>query len=497
MINKKREKIIIIIGITVAFVYYLSLLLVKETTNLDELWNYNIARNIAKGLVPYKDVSLITTPLLPIIEAIFLKISVNELIVFRVLNAILITSILFATYKVYTKLGVKKVASAILLLPLICLLKDEIFLDYNFFILLLALIVTVFEIKLIDKKTTLKQNLIIGILGGLAICTKQTIGLIMSIEIIIIPLIMKSPKKEIKNVLYRMLGVSIPVFILTMYLIITGALYDFLSYTVLAINTFSNSIPYSRLLSSNDMEIKLLATIMPIFNIGIIVALIWRRKKNRDISTLFLCSIPLLCIQYPIADRIHFVLSNYMIFLIVLLLIYRALYRLYQKIDNDIKKILIIVGETFVILLSIVFAVIGIIRNVQVYIKSEKNTELKYYKSLIVPDYIQNLYQEINFIESKYENQGKVVNILDSNAVAIHIPMDKYIKNYDMFNKGNFGKEGEAGLISEIQQNNNQVYLIKKSKYAKNWQNPTLVTDYIEQNLNKTGEINIYDIYEY
>ena len=47
---------------------------IQELANLDEMWVYNFARCILDGLLPYKDFSIIITPLFPIISAIFLKI---------------------------------------------------------------------------------------------------------------------------------------------------------------------------------------------------------------------------------------------------------------------------------------------------------------------------------------------------------------------------------------------------------------------------------------
>ena len=38
--------------------------------------------------------------------------------------------------------------------------------------------------------------------------------------------------------------------------------------------------------------------------------------------------------------------------------------------------------------------------------------------------------------------------------------------------------------------------LIKSEQYSRNWQNPEKVRKYIIKNMNKTGEINVFDIYE-
>jgi len=73
--NKKK-----IINILIQFsIFALSLVLflvarlTAPATDLDEVWNYNTANAFAMGLIPYKQVSMITTPLLPMINSIFLK----------------------------------------------------------------------------------------------------------------------------------------------------------------------------------------------------------------------------------------------------------------------------------------------------------------------------------------------------------------------------------------------------------------------------------------
>ena len=97
-IKMKMKKFFLII---VIFITVLSMIIIKPISNLDELWNYNTARTISEGLIPYKDISMITTPLLPMITAIFLKLIANEVIVSRILAAILWTGILFTIYKIF------------------------------------------------------------------------------------------------------------------------------------------------------------------------------------------------------------------------------------------------------------------------------------------------------------------------------------------------------------------------------------------------------------
>ena len=62
---------------TLSLVLFLVARLATPATDLDEVWNYNTANAFAMGLIPYKQVSMITTPLLPMINSIFLKVVFN------------------------------------------------------------------------------------------------------------------------------------------------------------------------------------------------------------------------------------------------------------------------------------------------------------------------------------------------------------------------------------------------------------------------------------
>lgn len=56
-----------------------------------------------------------------------------------------------------------------------------------------------------------------------------------------------------------------------------------------------------------------------------------------------------------------------------------------------------------------------------------------------------------------------------------------------MFLKGNFGGDGEDEIIDRINNEENAIYLLKKS--GLNWQNPGKVRDYIIDNLEYSDDI--------
>ena len=56
--------------------------------------------------------------------------------------------------------------------------------------------------------------------------------------------------------------------------------------------------------------------------------------------------------------------------------------------------------------------------------------------------------------------------------------------------------DGEEGIIEDLENEDNYLVLIKSEEYSRNWQNPEKVRKYIIKNMNKTGEIDVFDIYE-
>ena len=250
-------------------------ILKDEITDLDELWNYNTARAIMHGLIPYKEISMITTPLLPFIISIILKIFGDKLVVFRIVGAILLTAIFFLSYVLSYKLTKRRSIGVITSLTLILLYKNELAIDYNYFILMIMMCVQILEVKKIEsiEKSKIKNkkinmyDVIIGILLGLAICTKQTIGTIISITVILSELILVENKqtflKYIKASIVKIISMLSVIMIFFLYLLITNSITDFINYAILGIRTFTNKIEYKKLFTLRNKTIVGLAKAEP------------------------------------------------------------------------------------------------------------------------------------------------------------------------------------------------------------------------------------------
>lgn len=601
--KEKSKRLICNISIFLIIALAIAVVVIpKAIGNLDELWNFNFANNVENGLVPYRDFNMVQTPLLPMVNAIFLAIFGNELIVMRILACLLCAGVLFTFYKILNLLKANKGISLFVVMALFYMLKDYFCMDYNFAVLFVTLIIIYIELRrnLYNKeninaieigdtieslntnkscsqsstneetkennKTDLKNNklsnwktdLILGILAGICIMLKQSTGAIVTIALLGYNLLLVRSKEEfiqyLKSTGIKILGVLIPVAIIFIYLAINGAVDDFWDYCIAGIKTFTNKIPYSRLLDNEKLYIKILSIVAPITFMGTFLYSVFKRNKTfLIISSLSIASFSA---AYPIADEVHFligILPTGIIICIILDFLIKAIVRGISKLINKIsgniaknnntnlvkdnkenknenkqhntqnvnkekqlnklenkqlkqeenkqekqsnrEKYINIWLEYFLI-----FMVIGItawygyksIPNIKDYFANCKN-DVKHFANIVITDYT---YQKIQAMDYFIKSQDKPVYILDAEAALYQIPLDIYYKDYDMFLIGNIGSKGEEGQIEKLQKDTNKIVIIKSDGVSLNWQNPNKVREYVKQNMDYKYSILYFDVYE-
>ena len=546
--KEKSKRLICNISIFLIIALAIAVVVIpKAIGNLDELWNFNFANNVENGLVPYRDFNMVQTPLLPMVNAIFLAIFGNELIVMRILACLLCAGVLFTFYKILNLLKANKGISLFVVMALFYMLKDYFCMDYNFAVLFVTLIIIYIELKTIlynkeninatevgdaieslntnkscsqsstnketkeNNKTDLKNNklnnwktdLILGILAGICIMLKQSTGAIVTIALLGYNLLLVRSKEEftqyLKSTGIKILGVLIPVAIIFIYLAINGAVDDFWDYCIAGIKTFTNKIPYSRLLDNEKLYIKILSIVAPITFMGTFLYSVFKRNKTfLIISSLSIASFSAV---YPIADEVHFligILPTGIIICVILDFLIKAIVRGISKLINKIsnrEKYINIWLEYFLI-----FMVIGItvwygyksIPNIKDYFANCKN-DVKHFANIVITDYT---YQKIQAMDYFIKSQDKPVYILDAEAALYQIPLDIYYKDYDMFLIGNIGSKGEEGQIEKLQKDTNKIVIIKSDGVSLNWQNPNKVREYVKQNMDYKYSILYFDVYE-
>lgn len=546
--KEKSKRLICNISIFLIIALAIAVVVIpKAIGNLDELWNFNFANNVENGLVPYRDFNMVQTPLLPMVNAIFLAIFGNELIVMRILACLLCAGVLFTFYKILNLLKANKGISLFVVMALFYMLKDYFCMDYNFAVLFVTLIIIYIELKRIlynkeninatevgdtieslntnkscrqsstnkeikaNNKTDLKNNelnnwktdLILGILAGICIMLKQSTGAIVTIALLGYNLLLVRSKEEfiqyLKSTGIKILGVLIPVTLIFIYLAINGAVDDFWDYCIAGIKTFTNKIPYSRLLDNEKLYIKILSIVAPITFMGTFLYSVFKRNKTfLIISSLSIASFSAV---YPIADEVHFligILPTGIIICVILDFLIKAIVRGISKLINKIsnrEKYINIWLEYFLI-----FMVIGItvwygyksIPNIKDYFANCKN-DVKHFANIVITDYT---YQKIQAMDYFIKSQDKPVYILDAEAALYQIPLDIYYKDYDMFLIGNIGSKGEEGQIEKLQKDTNKIVIIKSDGVSLNWQNPNKVREYVKQNMDYKYSILYFDVYE-
>lgn len=546
--KEKSKRLICNISIFLIIALAIAVVVIpKAIGNLDELWNFNFANNVENGLVPYRDFNMVQTPLLPMVNAIFLAIFGNELIVMRILACLLCAGVLFTFYKILNLLKANKGISLFVVMALFYMLKDYFCMDYNFAVLFVTLIIIYIELKRIlynkeninatevgdtieslntnkscnqnstnketkeNNKTDLKNNklnnwktdLILGILAGICIMLKQSTGAIVTIALLGYNLLLVRSKEEfiqyLKSTGIKILGVLISVTLIFIYLAINGAVDDFWDYCIAGIKTFTNKIPYSRLLDNEKLYIKILSIVAPITFMGTFLYSVFKRNKTfLIISSLSIASFSA---AYPIADEVHFligILPTGIIICVILDFLIKAIVRGISKLINKIsnrEKYINIWLEYFLI-----FMVIGItawygyksIPNIKDYFANCKN-DVKHFANIVITDYT---YQKIQAMDYFIKSQDKPVYILDAEAALYQIPLDIYYKDYDMFLIGNIGSKGEEGQIEKLQKDTNKIVIIKSDGVSLNWQNPNKVREYVKQNMDYKYSILYFDVYE-
>ena len=126
--------------------------IVKPLSNLDEVWNFNVGRCIANGLVPYKDISMVSTPLLGFLISIPLRIFGQEMFYIRVFAIILGLLCFISIFKIFKKLEIKSEITNIFILVITALLCNFIYAEYNLLSLFFILQIISLEIRVIKNK---------------------------------------------------------------------------------------------------------------------------------------------------------------------------------------------------------------------------------------------------------------------------------------------------------------------------------------------------------
>ena len=378
---KKNYKFILLF----VFLCFISFFVMYAELTYDTIWEYGMSHAITLGQLPYRDYTLVTTPFFIFLFSIGLFIKDN-LFVF-ILEFVICYMIMF--YFIDKLLG----KNSIIFLLVLCLILFRSFIPtYNSFCLVLVVILMYLE-------KNKKSDYLIGLLLGLLILSKHSIGL----TVLIFSLI---GIRNFKKIGKRLIGCGIPIIIFLIYLLITKSLYQFVDLTILGLFDFNGNN-------------RLGVSIYPILSIILIIITIILMFKNKK-ELLFYYVLGSIGFIIPICDNSHF---TYFLAIFVIPIIY-----LYKDKIN-IKYV--------PYLLLIVITALNIIVRLPFY-KDMKLMPFNHFDMTMGEKSSFNKSKKILVKMKKYDN-----NIIFAEKGSFYsIILDKKMDYFTISHKGNYGYNG-------------------------------------------------------
>lgn len=445
----------------------------KPLGNGDELWNYNFARNIAQGNVPYRDFSIVQTPLSCFISGVFLWILGDGLFAFRVVSYLLFLVIAILIFRLCK--NATKSKSMALCATLFVMSSHFLWFIYNYNYLSVLILLIIFLLEHRDTHR-LHNDLTIGLLVGICTLIKQNTGIFIMLANLVICLRMLSKPSLRKNCLIRLCFSVIPVIVFAIYLLLTSAFCDFIDYAVLGIATFVHR--YSIIDFFNDSAFfapYLLLIIVMIVMMGI--KLVKNGVSDYQFSIL-LFSMAWLSVAYPLADVSHI--------LLVLFPLVPAYFFFYPYERMKRREIFYATALSFSALLLVI--TLQMPNKIHFHISRTNN-----YGGVLMDESWESVIETVgNYIVQK-EKEGYTVRIADANAAVFKIPLDKYEKNWDMLLVGNLGSNSISDLLHS---DGPAIYLVLNHEQSYGLQDHHELICYIKENFQCIDDVAGFSVYE-
>lgn len=399
------------------FFLFLFILLLFGNNNTDNIWNYGVSHAFRIGELPYRDYNSITTPLYQFIMSIGLFIY-DSYLTFIIEQALLCT--------IFSYILEKLVGDnfwfllSLLLFPIFYFF----FANYNFLVMLLF-------IYLLYLEKEKRSDSIIGMVLGLLVLTKHSVGAIILIFSL---LSTKNIRKSLKRLLYSL----IPISIFLIYLLFTNTFMNFLDLCVFGLFDFAESNNYFSYLYTS-------------ITILCLIYIVYSFIKKKDYLNYYL--IPAFALLIPILDMFHCV--YFIGFFLIIIFIRNKL-----TINKTIGFIIIAVT----ILLNTSFN--------STYNSLHFSTEGRM-KFMLVDKVRYNYIQSVLNKYNSYDN----VCMLSMNSMYFDIESNKKITYFDIPLYGNFGYNGLEKMKNKIDHmhevyffvldNENRQYINKLNNYVR------------------------------
>lgn len=458
------------------FAFFCLIFFAREFGNMDELWNYNFAANIANGKIPYRDFSIVQTPLSAYIPAALMRLFGRGLFVLRIAG----TALLYALSMLVYRSCKRETESAFFgfILALLAVGVNLPFYIYNYNYLSALIILTILEIDVIaDKRETLAA-VVTGLLVGLLPLVKQNTGaMLMVANFVICVLGVFKYKKSKKLMLARVALSMVPICVFLIYMCAVGAIGDFFDYAVFGIGTFVHR--------TTPIDMIKIAPVPAIFELSIMVGgiaciIFGIRKKRltmrRMSGLLFLAA--WFSVTYPLFDAHHLSTVLFVLFSVA-------------SMFADFKSVKT-AAQYFLAFLATVVAVIGV---AIILPSGDWNfSSLDNYEHIPIGAKNEQAIRIIDEYILEKRREGYAVRFAFSESAAYTIPLNEYEKNWDMMLVGNIGMNTVSDLLDSTP--DKCLFLVYRHYEELGIQEHYELIEHVVNNYEKIDEVLGLDVYE-
>lgn len=475
---KKHDNIFMLF---VVFFSVMGLALNLNLTNSDELWNFQSIYKMYNGYIIYKDINVLVTPLFFYLGNLLFNLFGGNFFVFRIYAIFINTALVFSTYILLKKLGIRKIYSIIITIFIILINETNILItgaNYNILVLVFVLIGI---INILNQPTN-KTFIIQGILVFLIFMTKQNIGVFYILSLIVYYVCCK---KEIKKSIKIGITFILCLTVYLIYLLATENLYNFINYAFLGISEFASG-------NISISKIEIFALIfLEVINLVISIILLKNKKtkinkeEEENIKILLIFSSFLLLMTYPIFNILHIAISTYISKILLIYLLINFLLKDF-KIKEKILKIIAII----LIVISVSYSLFYFKKWVKYQLKGLYSYNEPYFGASVK----LSQKEEIEEVDQYILTNPRQVIIIASSAAMYNMPLKINNGIFDLPFKGNLGIEKERALIKKIEQIDEETEILL-DKEENCYQESEKTKQFIKDNLEYIGMFKKFDIY--
>lgn len=455
----------------------------RPLESLDELWQYSVGSNIAKGLLPYRDINMVAFPLSGIIGGAAIRLLGDGLIVYRILGTLLCTACMMLFYDILRLMEIEKGFALCFCIYAAAFYGIHFTYDYNYLLLLLLLFIMnlLLRQELPEKWRGRMPWLVMGLAAGCAVLFKQSTGLALLAVTSLLVWVLHCGRNRRKFLCY-IAGCIFPLRVCISWLLGFHIEEEFWSYVFGGIRSFRqyNRVSLWTFLFQSGPLCTVEAGLAILILMAGVKKLIQGRGRQAQRKWLILLSLSAAgaAVVYPIADDTHVVIA-------LLPLVILGICEL-PFTGAGLRKL-----PSWLVAAA---ALMGTGLSLWCVRKEEDIvwSELAHYQGIRMEYSVEQAIQEVHAYLRQYPETP--VYILDGAAMLYKIPLERYDKDYDMCLAGNWGNKTSEEMAQALLLRRG-LMLLAADGYQVNWQVPEDFLEYIKEHAVCVDHVGKYDVY--